>query len=218
MKMFSKLFATAIALVCCVSFSSAQFEGKITMKVEAVELPAEYQSMKSMFESTMTTWVKGKKSRTEATTSMTGTTITLNDVDKGESITCVDMMGQKMATKVTYDDSKKNEAESTVKFEKQDGTKTIAGFNCKKGLYVTEANGMKQEMEVWYTEEITNSKADMREIPGMVMEINMSMQGIKMRYYVTDATKEKVANKMFEMPEGYRMVSQEELAKKLMGQ
>jgi len=216
--MFSKLCATAIAVVCFVSFSSAQFEGKMTMKMEAAELPAEYQSMKSMFESTMTIYAKGKKSRLEATTAMTGTTITINDGDKGESVTCVDMMGQKMATKVAYDDSKQTPEDINAKFQKQEGTKVVAGYTCKKGLYISEANGMKQEMEVWYTEEIPNSKADMREIPGMVMDMTLTMQGIKLHTYVTEVKKEKVAAKLFEMPEGYRVVTQEEMAKTLMGQ
>ncbi len=213
-----KLLTTTIAAVCIVSFASAQFEGKITMKMEAVELPAEYQAMKSMFESTIITYAKGKKSRTEATTSVAGTTITLNDGEKGESITCIDAMGQKMATKITYDDSKKSQEELNTKFEKQEGSKTIAGYACKKGIYSGEANGMKQEMEVWYSEEIANTKADMREIPGMIMEMTMSMQGIKIKTYVTEVTKEKVANSKFDMPSGYRMVTQEEMAKKLMGQ
>lgn len=216
--MFSKLFATAIAVVCFVSFSSAQFEGKMVMKMEAAELPAEYQSMKSMFESTMTFYTKGKKSRMEATTAMTGTTITLNDGDKGESITCIDMMGQKMATKVAYDDSKVTPEDINGRFKQEAGTKIVAGYTCKKGTYTTEASGMKQEMEVWYTEEIPNTKADMREIPGMVMDMTLTMQGIKLHTYVTEVTKEKVSAKLFEMPEGYRIVTQEEMAKTLMGQ
>lgn len=218
MKTLSKFIAIFMAAICFSTMATAQFEGKLVMKMEAVEVPAEYESMKSMFESTMTIYSKGKKSRLEATNAMTGTTITLNDGDKGESITCIDMMGQKMATKVSYNDSQRTPEEVNFRFKTLEGTKVIAGYNCKHGMYTTEANGQKQEMEVWYTEEIPNTKADMREIPGMTMEMIMTMQGIKLKTHVTEVTKEKVPAKMFEMPEGYRIMTQEEMSKKLMGQ
>jgi GLPGLI family protein len=217
MNKFSKLFITAIACFALTTSAFAQFEGKLTMKMEALELPAEYEPMRSMFESTFITHVKGKKSRTEATTAMTGTTITITDGDKGEVFTCMDVMGQKMATKTTFEDSDKDD-ETKVSFQKLDETKTIAGYTCKKGIYTAEAGGEKQDMEIWYTEEIMNAKADMREIPGMPMEMSMSVQGIKLRYLVTEVVKEKVPNNKFDLPTGYRMVTQEELTKKLMGQ
>ncbi len=218
MKVISKLVATAFVFLACVQLSVAQFDGKITMKMEAIDLPQEYAAMKSMFENSIVIYAKGNKSRTEMTQAMTGTSITINDVDKGESITCVDVMGQKMATKTTYDNSTKSEEELAQHFRKADGTKEIAGFKCYKGFYIVETNDTKQEMEVWYTMDIPNTRADMREIPGIPMEIFMEVQGIKLHYFVTEVKKEKVPSKMFELPEGYRIVTQEELVKKMMGQ
>lgn len=218
MNKFSRLFITAIAFFTFTASAFAQFEGKITMKMEALELPAEYEPMRSMFESTIVTYVKGKKTRTEATTAMTGTTITISDADKKETVTCMDMMGQKMATKTTYEESEKAAEEANTKFKQLDETKTIAGYKCKKGIYSAEAAGEVQEIEVWYTEDIINAKADMREIPGMPMEMIMSVQGIKLRYIVTDVEKEKVPASQFEIPSGYRLVSADEMTKKLMGQ
>jgi GLPGLI family protein len=219
MNKFSKLFITAIACLALTTSAFAQFEGKVTMKMEALELPAEYEPMRSMFESTIVTYIKGNKSRTEAATAMTGTTITISDADKRETYTCMDVMGQKMASKTTFDETQKEEAEAKTNFKKLDETKTIAGYKCKKGVYTAEAGGEAQEIEVWYTEEISNaSKADMREIPGLTMEMLMSVQGIKLRYIVTEVKKEKVANNKFDLPEGYRIVTADEMSKKLMGQ
>lgn len=216
--MFSKFFATAIAIICCFSFSTAQnFEGKMTMKMEAIELPAEYQAMKSMFESTMVIYAKGAKSRVETTSAMSGTSIILNDTIKGESITCIDMMGQKVATTVKYDDSKETSETINGKFKSLSDTKTIAGYKCQKGIYSMEQGGQKQDIEIWYSKDIANTKADMREIPGMVMEMTMTIQNMTLRYTVTEVSKEKVADSKFDMPAGYRMVTQEEMAKMFSG-
>lgn len=217
MKIFSKLFATAFAVICFTSLSLAQFEGKLTMKMEALELPEEYASMKSMFESNIVIYTKGKKSRVETTTAMAGTSIALNDGDKGESYTCVDMMGQKLATKVTYDDSNMTEESLKGKFTPSNETKTIAGYKCIKGIYSMDAGGIKQDTEVWFTKDIANTRADMREIPGMLMEMIMEVQGMKLRYQVTEVSKEKVDNSKFDLPKGYTVVTPEEMTNKLMG-
>ena len=66
--------------------TAQSFEGKTVMKTEVLDAPAEMQKMKSMMETTMTTWVKGNKSRMEANTPFIGQIVTITDYDKNEYV------------------------------------------------------------------------------------------------------------------------------------
>ena len=60
------LFLSILLAIISISSSIAQsFEGRIVTATEVVDAPAEMQSMKSMMETKMTTWIKGAKSRLE---------------------------------------------------------------------------------------------------------------------------------------------------------
>jgi hypothetical protein len=73
---------TLVLLVWASILNAQKFEGKIAFKTEFTELPAEMESMKSMMEMNITTYVKGNLSRTETKGMMTPEIINIMDLDK----------------------------------------------------------------------------------------------------------------------------------------
>src|SRR6185436_12336515 len=105
MKNFFHQTCLLIATFLCVVQAQAQvFEGKIIMKLEAINLPPEMEAMKSMFESEMTIYTKGSKSRIDTSNPMTGSMFILMDTTSKEVLMCMDLMGEKTAIVVNNDD------------------------------------------------------------------------------------------------------------------
>jgi len=161
------------------------------------------------------TYVKGAKSRAEMSTPM-GTTIVLTDTVKKEAFVCMDMMGNKIAMHVPFDDmSGEMEGESKPKMDIKytSETKKIAGYNCKKAIVSTTIEGHEIVQNFWYTEEIQNTNHEYSELKGMPMEYDMNTEGMSLKYTVTNVSKETIADSVFELPEGYTVTTQEDLMK-----
>jgi len=214
MKSILKSILAALLLLSTVVTSAQNFEGKMTMKAEAIDLPAEMESMKSMFESTMTIYSKGNKSRLETTQPMVGEMIVITDIDKKESTVCMNMMGEKMAIVSKID---QQEAESAVE-EAQDidvqlGNlkKTICGYSCQNATVKIKDGEVSSEVEVWFTSDIQNTSAEFNQLPGMPLEYTMNVENFKLHYLVTSIEKQKVADSSFSIPEGYEVKTEAEL-------
>lgn len=209
-----KKFILALA-VTIVSFSafSQGFDGKVTAKMTAISVPDEMKGMEGMMSQDMTIYSKKEKTRVELK-SMMGSTTIISDTIKKESIVLMDMMGQKTALVQPLDEN----ASSSLGFEAEGGTftatsetKTIAGYKCTKGIYTMPAEEGEPQMivELWYTTGIANPQPN-SDIPGMIMEFTMDMEGVKMQFSVTSASKESVADSLFEIPAGYTIKTEEE--------
>jgi GLPGLI family protein len=127
----------------------------------------------------------------------------------------MDMMGQKTAIKQPLDE---NTASGSFGFEAEGGTfkatsetKTIAGYKCIKGIYTMPIEDGEPAMtvELWYTTGLSNPQLN-SDIPGMVMEFTMDMEGMKMQFTISAISKETVADSMFEIPAGYTIKTEEE--------
>jgi GLPGLI family protein len=216
MKFFTQILSLAFLLIA-MAVSGQSFEGKITMKVEALELPEEMQSMSEMFKSTVTIYSKGLKSRTESKTPM-GSAIIITDNAKKESIMCMDMRGKKIALVSKYDEQDKKDAEAKVSFDKSTfelttETKTIAGYKCTKAIWHIDAEDKDAVTEIWFTKDIPNTSKDYNDLPGMPMEYSFKMQGVVMHYIVTEVIKQSVADSNFVIPVGYELKTEEEMKK-----
>lgn len=209
-------FKLILMLVIFSSNISAQYlEGKISMTVTASNLPPEMEAMKSMFETSITIYSKGNKSRLETTQPMVGEMIVLSDFDKKQSIVCMNLLGDKVAVVSeleVQEDDKDNETDNGT-FVLGDKTKMICGYKCKNAIWKKTENDATTEMEVWYNTEIANTSAEFSTLPGMPMEYTMSMGEIKLNYLVTSIEKTKVDDSKFIVPEGYRMTTEAELEK-----
>ena len=172
--------------------------------------------MATMMPKTLKLFIKGNKSRTEMKTGF-GTTIVLFDGDDKSSVVLLDMMGQKYAMKMTHEDMEKENADvpETV-VEVTDETKEIAGYTCKKALVKSVDDADDFEEFVYFTDElgsgILNANNPLFEdIDGVMLEYVNNENDMNMKMEAISVEKKKVSDDMFEIPEGYKIVTQDEL-------
>jgi len=215
--MTRKILSVLLLLACNYVFAQKDFEGKIVMTIKVSAEDPSMKSMESMMPTSSTVYVKGPKSRVETTAPMVGNMVMLMDTSKKEMTTLMDMMGQKIAMKTSFGDIEKKqdghgeEMKKTMRFKETNDTKMIIGYLCKKVIMTMEDNGKEIISEIWYSPEIPNSSNQMPELKGMPLEYAMETQGFKMSYTVASIDKEKVADSMFEIPQGYTVKTMEEL-------
>jgi hypothetical protein len=174
----------------------------------------------SMGNSTTTTYFKGKKSRTEASSPMTGDMIVIADGATNEMITYMNnpMLGKKYM-KGAMDDSQVDPSKVTVK--KGDKTKTILGYECQQYFLTAEVQGQAMEMELYttdaidaYSQQTTALGADIGGFP-LYSTINVSQMGMNVTITseVTEIIEETVSDDKFSMTilEGYEEMSQPEI-------
>ena len=153
-------------------------------------------------------------SRTEISMGM-GKNITIYNAEYNSAVSLIDMMGQKLAIKMTPEDLDKEAAETgDVEVVHLDETKDILGYSCKKALVKVKDSG--DEFEVYYTEELSTGIENhgnpmFKDIKGMMMEFVMEQNGMKMHFLAVSVDKKKVSKKDFEVPEGYEEITEEEM-------
>lgn len=187
-------------------FANAQdFEGLIIFTISYENLPPEMQGQEAMLPSEYKVHVKNKKSRVESGSAM-GTTVIISDMGAKTSTVLMDMMGQKMKVSLNADDLDEANSENTTQIEYVDGSKTIAGYKCKKANIKTEGDDPDDVAVFYYTEEIAPINLQGLEgmnLKGMPLEYSVSSQGITMVMTASTIEKKSVADSMFEIPEGY---------------
>ena len=201
-------------------FATAQdFEGKVLFEISlGKDVDPQVQQMMPK-ESVM--YVKDGKTRVEMTMGMGMKNITLSDSKEKKAVVLMDMMGQKYAIKkdLTEDESASEATKVTVTKE----TKTIAGYKVTKAIIETPVKDEKElaKMEVWFTKELalkSNYVAGASgKIDGAILEYNVNQKGISMKFTAKEVSKEKVDNAKFEIPDGYKVTTQEELMKSMGG-
>jgi GLPGLI family protein len=213
---------TLVLLVWASILNAQKFEGKIAFKTEFTELPAEMESMKSMMEMNITTYVKGNLSRTETKGMMTPEIINIMDLDKKLMTTLMDQGGKKTAI-VTQIDGMQQEMEadggSEPQYKETGETKSILGFACNKVIVTKNSPEIgEMKIEMWYTKEITNNSPEYSELKGMPLETNIPIKpGMVMHMVATEVKSEKVDASKFIVPEGYEITTMEEVQKKMSG-
>jgi hypothetical protein len=201
-----------LALCVCGWNAHAQFEGKVVIKVEAIDLPADLDPYRSMIESESIIYIKGSKSRLETLMPGMESSITITDTLTGKVISCIDSEGQKMALESNY---KEELLDAGLYFQTSftglNGSKDIAGVNCKNGLYTITEGQSVTTMEIWYSPEIQNVQSDAPNVPGMIMEMIMDEGDVKIRYAVSEVSQQIVPDSFFNLPEGYILIDPENI-------
>ena len=157
--------------------------------------------------------IKGNKSRTELNLGM-GTQVTIFDADKNSGIGLFDMMGQKYAIPMTPDEIEKEMNDAPpIEVTKTGNTKDIAGYTCHEATVKVD-NG-KHEFTVYYTDELGSGILNANnpyyhEIPGVMLEFAMEENQMKMSFHAISVEKKKVSDDVFEIPEGYQEMSQDQ--------
>jgi hypothetical protein len=221
MKRSTQIFAILVLLFTFINASSfaggKEFSGTIVYNITYPDSKMDAQTM-AMMPKTLKIKIKGSMSRTEMSMGM-GSTVIIFDSEAKSGVTLMDMMGQKFAMKMTAEDIQKemkDKPETTVVNTTE--TKEIAGYTCKKAIVKMKENGSETETElvVFYTEEIASAKMNelnplYKDIPGTMLEYSMNENGMNMFLTAISVEKEKIADSEFETPEGYKVVTQDEL-------
>ena len=214
------LFALSFTMLNAYSQEKLK-EGKITFDIEINNAEEMNDQMLAMMPKDMTVYFKEGKSRGEMDM-MGGKIISITDSKEGETITLMDLMGKKQAIKTTTADAEKEKAkmgEYDVKITEE--TKEIAGYNCKKAI-ITYKNKTEQSNDViiWYTNELEASNSEKyawKGIDGYMMEFSVDQRGMGMKFTCSEVKKQAVSDDMFKIPEGYTVLTQDEVAKQFGG-
>jgi hypothetical protein len=213
------LFFVLSSLVMSISATAQDFEGKVLFEISlGKDVDPQVQQMMPK-ESVM--YVKDGKTRVEMTMGMGMKNITISDSKEKKAIVLMDMMGQKYAIKKDLSDDEKGTDETKVTVTKE--TKTIAGYKVTKAIIEMPVKDQKEttKMDVWFTKDLALKSSYVAgasgKIDGAVLEYSVNQKGISMKFTAKQVTKESVENAKFEVPEGYKVTTQEELMKSMGG-
>jgi len=226
-KIFLVLLAFAFVSVSTSVFAAKEkpFRGKITYQIsyDTESLP---EGASQMLPKTMSLYVGENITKQVLFTGM-GKQSVIYDLNEKSKTSFIDLMGKKFGIKSTTEEIKKEFAmqpEASIEF--LDETKDIAGYPCKK-LKLTlkdRSTGDTTNAFAWYTTDlivnpdINFSDAFFNQVKGVLMEFSLDTgQGIMMNFMATEIDTKKVPAKDFEAPEGYEMITRENLMKMLGG-
>jgi len=181
-------------------------EGKVIFEISISNEEEMNDQMLAMMPKEMVVYFKNDKSRGEMEM-MGGKIITITDGKEGESISCMDLMGKKQAIKTTKEDAEMEKA-------KMGETKEIAGYKCKKSTVIFKDSEKSGPIDIWYTNdlEVSNSaKYSWKGIDGYMLEFSVDQKGMGMKFTCTEVKKQEVKDNMFEVPEGYTVITQQEM-------
>lgn len=151
------------------------------------------------------------------------------DLDKKQSISYIDMMGQKY--KIVSPVPEENQNLTPDLKEYRNDTKTIAGYDCYKVIYHVDLSKIMEkdksikndklpkdsQFEVYITEKIKPSSyftsSQGVKLKGMPLEMSFNMQGVKMKLEAYEVNN-TVDKNFFVQPAGYKEMSQEDFIKK----
>ena len=222
MKKILAAFAT-IVLIVNIEPASAQEklkEGKITFEITMTNAEEMNDQMLAMMPKEMVVYFKNGKSRGEMDM-MGGKAISITDSKAGETVTCMDIMGKKQAVKTTKEDAQKeNEKMGEYDVKITDETKELAGYKCKKAIITFKDKSDTAPVEVWFTNELEASNSEKyswKGIDGFMMEFSIDQKGMGMKFTCTEVKKQEVKDDMFVIPDGYTIMTQEEMMKQYGG-
>ncbi|MBE0637303.1 MAG: DUF4412 domain-containing protein [Bacteroidales bacterium] len=198
-----------------------QFTGKVIYRIsfDMADIPPEASGM---MPTTMAMYIGNNKVKTEIITVM-GNQSTILDLNDKTHTTLMDIMGEKLAIKDTYE-SLMEELKNTPEYviEATDETKEIAGHPCKKVLLKKVKEGEEVvDGELWLTTNLNLhpnfyfNQPSYKDLKGLMMEYEMDAgNNMKMKLTAVEVTGQKIKDADFEIPEDYEVITRQELSKK----
>ena len=218
-------FAALILFTHCASAQKKLKEGKLLFDITYPESDLDQQTL-AMMPSESTVFFKEDKSRSEMKMPM-GTTVSITDGKKGETTMLMELMGNKMAIRVSKDDLEKQQSKLDASEKPQvkltGETKIIAGFTCHKASVTTkDKDGKEMNFDLWYTKEISapNSMRSgnyFQGIDGFMMEFQTKLNSLSMKMSCRSAEETTVADSLFTIPPGYKLTTMDELKNSMGG-
>ena len=196
--------------------TAKDFKGVITYKITYSGDNINEQ-MKAYLPKVMTTSFKGMMSRTDMIMGM-GKTVKIKNGEDNSVITLIDMMGQKIAIKMSSEEVQQDlEKEKNVSVEIKNETKEILGYTCKKAVItMTDDAGGEDIIIVYFTNELGDNvnywdTPEFRNIDGIMLEFEMPTPQFTMTFTATSIDKKNVPKSDFEIPDDYEIKTKEEV-------
>lgn len=212
------LLIAAFALSATATFAQKgkEFEGKVVYELSFPGLEIDANSA-AMLPKESIVYIKKGRTRTEMSMGMGMSNVTITDSKAKTATVLYDMMGNKMAIKMTEADMKSSEPKSEPTVTLLNETKDIAGYKCKKAEIKTN-DAENSVTTVYYTPEIGSKEMNwqqgaMKGIDGFPMEFETKQQGMTMKFVVKSVNKEEVPESKFTIPTDYKETSKEDLQK-----
>jgi len=211
--MSRSIFITLLLVVTSVFAATAQsksFTGTITYKIT---YPASASSpLIAALPTSINMQVSGNKAKFEITLPNGKQTIIANG-DEISVTRLIENAEGKFFIKKTKEEFKK---EATAVATPLKETKTVAGQKCKGAeLTVTDKGGRTQKSKVFYSDELGvnniyfNTVA--KSIKGIMLDFDYAALGTAMHLTATQITPGRISNKTFEIPSGYKEITEAQL-------
>ncbi len=185
-------------------------QGKVSYTV-TYDLDAEKQQMAAMLPTNVDVYFKSGKSCAETSGGMISQRI-ITESNAGDSYALMELMGEKVAIKTTRGEAvSKISANGTPEVNITKETKDIAGYKCTKAI-ISFKN--QPSFDVWFTTElegVNGGYARYEGIEGMMLQYEVKVDGIGMKYTCTSVTELDVDDAKFVVPQDYRTITMADL-------
>ncbi len=199
-------------------------EGKLLYEITYQNLSKELISKEHLLPHDASLYFKNEKCRIEMGAGQFGKNITIIDKEKGETLALLNINGKKFA--IRKNDSEMVEvrnslrsdtSKSDIKVEIVNEQKNIAGFVCQKAIITRTKRGVKKQSECWFTKELpaynTQNDEAFKKIDGFLMQFSINESQLNMTMKVKMVNPLPMDDKLFEIPDGYHLVTEKELTK-----
>lgn len=223
----NKTFVLLVIALLSLAFSNdlypqkKSFTGKVIYKInlDQTGLPDE---ARAMMPTTVTTYIGNDKVKTEIATMM-GNQQTILDLNEKSHTTLMEVMGQKLAIKDSYEElMKKMNDFPEFRIEITNETMEIAGLDCKKVLIKKVSPDGKESTDgyAWFTDEFKLNPAfnfnnpTFKDLNGLLMDYEMMTgNNMKMKLTAVEVNKQKIKDSEFEIPSEYKFMTRQELSR-----
>jgi GLPGLI family protein len=217
-----------IALVVLINvsgrlYAQKPFTGKVIYKI-SMDLEGIPPEAKAMLPTTMGTYIGADKVKTEIITAM-GTQSTILDLKEKSHTTLMDIMGQKLAIRDTFEEVQKEMNDlPEYRIDITDETKEIAGYIAKKALikHITDEGPEKIEGQAWFTDklninpDINFSNPLYKDLQGLLLDYEMDAgNNMKMKLTAVEVSSQRIKDSMFDIPADYEIITRQELSRKI---
>lgn len=220
MKKIAWLLFFVVHVHCLFAQSKIQ-EGKVFYDITYPALPESMKAYQSMLPSDATLYFKQGKSRVEMPNPM-GKLTTITDSLQKNITVLMNLPGHKIALRKTKEEMRAVEEDMLGGKSKpktrvilQAETKKIAGYLCHRAVIFIGNDTINQKSDCWYTTDLPPlmlvADSGLEDLPGMIMEYNLVQEGIESHVKVRQVFTEKIGDILFEIPPGYKVVTEQEL-------
>jgi GLPGLI family protein len=131
-------------------------------------------------------------------------------VKNNEYCVLLELLGQRFAVCDNISNISKSGDRQNLKVKIGKEKKVIAGYKCKSAVLSNEY----QTIKVFFTEELPNWSIEYPDLPGMPLEIEFEIDGLKVHQIAVDVSEESLEDYLFEIPDSYEKLTQEEFQEK----